>query len=243
MSNLIVANWKMNLSLLEARDLVVSLTSRAQEIPSTLCICPPFPYLSLIQGRLINTPFDLGAQDCSLHDNGAHTGDVSAQMLKELGCSFVIAGHSERRISHQESNAVVKGKAERIHEQGMTAIVCVGESHAQRTSGKTLENIEEQLKGSLPSHPTFENTVIAYEPVWAIGTGQVPTLEEIQETHAFIRTFLKKLSSDAGHCRILYGGSVKADNAREILSLDDVDGVLVGGASLKADTFLAIARA
>lgn len=243
MSNLIVANWKMNLSPLEARDLVVSLADRVQNISSTLCICPSFPYLSLVQGRLMSTSFYLGAQDCSLYDNGAHTGDVSARMLKELGCSFVITGHSERRTDHQESNAVVREKAERVHEQGMTAIICVGESRSQRESGKALESIEEQLSGSLPSRPTFENTVIAYEPVWAIGTGHVPTLEEIQEVHAFIRTFLKNFSSGAERCRLLYGGSVKAENAREILALDDINGVLVGGASLDAVAFSAIASA
>lgn len=243
MTSLIVANWKMNLSPLEARDLTVSLADRSADLSVTVCICPAFPYLSLVQGRLMRASFFLGAQDCSPYENGAHTGDVSARMLKDLGCSFVIVGHSERRVDHHETDTLVKSKADRVQAEGMTPIVCVGESLQDKEDGRTLEIIKHQLEGSLPLQKTFERLVIAYEPVWAIGTGKVPSLEEIREVHAFIRSFLKSISSDAAQCRLLYGGSVKANNASEILHLPDVNGVLVGGASLKAEEFLGICQA
>ncbi len=243
MTSLIVANWKMNMSPLEARDLTVSLADRSSDLSVTVCICPPFAYLSLVQGRFMSASFLLGAQDCSPSENGAHTGDVSAQMLKELGCSFVIVGHSERRGDHHETDALVKAKANRVQAHDMIPIVCVGESFEEREAGKTLDVIKQQLEGSLPLQKTFESLVIAYEPVWAIGTGKVPSLSEIQEVHAFIRSFLRSISSEATQCRLLYGGSVKANNAAEILALSDVNGLLVGGASLKAEEFLSICRA
>ena len=184
----------------------------------------------------------LGAQDCHAGDFGAHTGDINAAMLADAGCSHVIVGHSERRADHGENNAVVQSKAAAAHDQGLVAIICVGETLEQRDSGETLEIITDQVTGSLPPQANAENTVIAYEPVWAIGTGRTPTIDQIIEVHDHMRALLGKQMSNSEAVRLLYGGSVNPGNAKEILAVDNVNGGLVGGASLKAGDFWTICQ-
>ena len=192
--------------------------------------------------RLGGSPVALGGQDCHVAESGAHTGDVSAAMLSDAECRYCIVGHSERRADHGEADGLIRAKAAAIHGQGMISIVCVGETLAQRDAGTTLEIVETQLRGSLPEGANAENSVIAYEPVWAIGTGRTPTLEQIGEVHDHIRSVLAGIAAKGDAMRILYGGSVNPGNARDILALGNVDGGLVGGASLKADDFHAIVR-
>lgn len=215
-----------------------------QGTPFDLLVCPPFTLIAEVGSALSNSGVLLGAQDCHAKTKGAHTGDVSAGMLADLGCKFVIVGHSERRTDHGETDAVVKAKAEAAQAAGLTAIVCIGETEAERDAGQTLHVTGGQLAASLPRGAGAANTVIAYEPVWAIGTGRTPTLEEAHEVHALIRAELfGRLEPKEAEClRILYGGSMKPDNAAAFLALPDVDGGLVGGASLIADDFWAIAR-
>jgi triosephosphate isomerase len=185
----------------------------------------------------------LGAQDCHPAAKGAHTGDVSAEMLRDAGCSHVILGHSERRTDHGEDDALVSAKAAAARRAGLVAIVCVGETEAERDAGRTLEVVERQVRGSFPDGMSAGELVIAYEPVWAIGTGRTPTNADIAAVHAHIRKLLKERMADGDAVRILYGGSMKPSNAKEILAIDDVDGGLVGGASLNAADFWTIARA
>ncbi len=193
---------------------------------------------------LKDTPVKCGGQDCHAKETGAHTGDISADMLKDAGASHVIVGHSERRTDCGESDAVVRGKAEAAWRAGIVSIICIGETKAEREAGSTLDVLSRQLAGSVPAAATAANTVIAYEPVWAIGTGLTPTVGDVAEAHAHIRAELKQLlGAEASRMRILYGGSVKPSNAVELLSVDNVDGALVGGASLKAVDFLGIAEA
>jgi triosephosphate isomerase len=190
------------------------------------------------------TGIAVGAQDCHAKASGAHTGDVSAEMLADAGAAFIIVGHSERRADHGESDAVVKAKAEAAIRAGLVAIVCVGETEAQRRSGQTLDVVGAQLDGSIPAGLTGARLVVAYEPVWAIGTGLTPTPADVAEVHAFIRERLGKLlGADGAGVRILYGGSVKPSNAVELMGVANVDGALVGGASLKAVDFIGIAAA
>jgi len=194
--------------------------------------------------RAQGKPVAIGAQDCHVEAAGAFTGDISAEMLKDAGASAVIVGHSERRTLHGETNALVRAKAQAAWRASLTAIVCIGESKDERTSGRTLDVVGQQLAGSLPNGATARTVVIAYEPVWAIGTGLTPTPADVAEVHGFIRARLGEhcgVQSEA--IRILYGGSVKPANAKELMSVTNVDGALVGGASLKADEFLAIAGA
>ena len=192
---------------------------------------------------LKGTKIKVGGQDCHWSPSGAHTGDVSAEMMKEAGCSAVIVGHSERRTNHGESDETVRKKAEACHRAGLAAIICVGETLEERKSGKTLEVVKRQLAGSVPQGSTAANTVIAYEPVWAIGTGLTPTTAEVAEVHAMIRKELSVLMAGEGPgTRILYGGSVKPSNAAELMSQPHVNGALVGGASLKAADFLGIIK-
>ncbi|MFA6020889.1 MAG: triose-phosphate isomerase [Rhodospirillales bacterium] len=238
---LIAGNWKMNGLLADG----VSLASQVAELAKPrshdcdLLICPPFTLLIEALRAVAGTPVAVGGQDCHAKLSGAHTGDVSPQMLTDLGCRYVILGHSERRADHGETDAEVKAKAEAALAANLTPIVCVGETESERDSGKTLEVVGRQLKGSLPEGGTAEKVVIAYEPVWAIGTGRTPTLDEVEEVHAMIR---RESGLGAG-VRILYGGSMKPSNAKELLALPDVDGGLIGGASLKAADFWAIASA
>ena len=207
-------------------------------------VCPPFTLLTSVKKALRGAKVALGAQDCHFTEKGAHTGDVSPVMLKDIGCKYVILGHSERRADHKESSSLVNQKAVAAHAQGLTTIICIGETEAERLAGKTLQICTTQIKDSVPNDSTASNTVIAYEPVWAIGTGRTPTAADVEQVHAAVRDALaKKLGkAQAAKMRILYGGSVKPGNAKEFLSLPDVDGALIGGASLKADDFLGIAK-
>ena len=236
MRKLAAGNWKMNgmtAAIAEARAVRVSNPSPNVDI----LLCPPATLLTRMAEALANSPIALGAQDCHPAESGAHTGDIAAPMVAEAGASAVIVGHSERRTDHSESDALVKSKAEAAIAAGLSAIVCIGETLEERDAGKTLDVVHSQLSGSLPDGANGANTVIAYEPVWAIGTGKVATPEQIAEVHAALRAKLSDLMEGADNVRLLYGGSVKAANAAEIFAIPDVDGALVGGASLTADDF------
>ena len=209
-----------------------------------LLVCPPATLVAAFAARAAGSPVGIGGQDCHAEPAGAFTGDIAAEMLKDAGASAVIVGHSERRTYHKESDADVRAKALAAWRAGLTAIACVGESRDERVAGKTLDIIGGQLAGSLPDGATAANLVVAYEPVWAIGSGLTPTPKDVAKVHGFIRAQLTRRFGAAGDgVRILYGGSVKPANARELMAVADVDGALVGGASLKADEFLAIAAA
>ncbi|VAW06629.1 Triosephosphate isomerase [hydrothermal vent metagenome] len=235
---LVAGNWKMNGLIASSRE-IDKLNDMITENGANcdVLICPPATLISTLSGRGI----DMGAQDCHMKVSGAHTGDISAAMIRDLGCRYVIVGHSERRADHGETNAIVRAKADTAQEQGLVAIICVGESDLQREKGETLDVVTDQVKGSIPDNATVENTVIAYEPVWAIGTGKVPTTDDVAEVHCVIRNLLLDRFGDQGEMvRIQYGGSVKASNARELMSVANVNGALVGGASLKAEDFYGI---
>ncbi len=209
-----------------------------------IVVCPPFTLIDRAVARVKDSKLVIGAQDCHAQQSGAHTGDVSAEMLANIGARYVILGHSERRVSHGEDDEIVLAKAVAAHQAGLIAIVCVGETRHERDEGRAIEVVGEQLRESIPEAATSANLVVAYEPVWAIGTGLVPTNEQIEEVHAAIRQMLADRLGDGGHSvKILYGGSVKASNAASIFKIRNVDGALVGGASLKASEFAAIISA
>ena len=208
-----------------------------------MLLCPPSPFLAATRAAIGDAAIALGGQDCHMAEQGAHTGDVSAAMLADCGCGYVIVGHSERRADHGEDDATVRAKAQAAQAGGLIPVICIGETLAEREAGQAVEIVTSQLRGSVPDGASAANAVIAYEPVWAIGTGRTPTLEDIAEVHDAIRVALKDMVADAGGVRILYGGSVKPDNATEILRIANVNGALVGGASLKADDFWSIAEA
>jgi len=244
---LIAGNWKMNGLRAEAEARAADLARRTWAVGAPafdLVLCPPFTLVAEVATAVAGSGIAVGGQDCHAMDKGAHTGDVSAAMLADLGCSFVIVGHSERRADHGEDDALVKAKAEAALSAGLGAIICIGETVIERQAGHTLATVAGQLDGSLPTGANAANTVIAYEPVWAIGSGQTPSAEEVQEVHAHIRCMIKKSLGEAaaGGMRILYGGSVKPENAAALLTLADVDGGLIGGASLDMDGFWAIAE-
>jgi triosephosphate isomerase len=243
---LLAGNWKMN--GLRAALAEIRAVDRALGDEPTACdilICPPATLIAEAAKAPVGGRVAIGGQDCHAQVSGAFTGDVSAEMLRDAGATAVILGHSERRQYHGETNADVAGKVSAAKRAGLDAIVCIGESEAERDKGKTLAVVVKQLRESLPQEIGAEEVVIAYEPIWAIGTGKTPTSAQIVEVHAAIRAELAKRfgAEDAGKVRILYGGSLKPANAAEILALPDVDGALVGGASLKAGDFLAIIRA
>ncbi|WP_193370606.1 triose-phosphate isomerase [Pelagibius marinus] len=245
MRALIAGNWKMNGLAEDAKALAAGLKSLSgeAELPADLLVCPPFPYLGLVAQELAGSRITLGGQDCHGANSGAHTGDTAAPMLRDVGCSYVILGHSERRADHGETDALVRGKAEAALAAGLVPIVCVGETEQERNAGQALSVIARQVKGSVPAGMEAERLVVAYEPVWAIGTGRTATAADVVEVHAEIRRLLVGLVGEgAQSVRILYGGSVKPDNAAELLSQANVDGALVGGASLKAEDFWAIAQ-
>jgi len=250
MKKLIVGNWKMNLGAQKASALALDiLRGLDNELPLTkscdFAICPPYIHLPPLDQVIKSSEMKiaLGAQDCSTHETeGAFTGEISAAMLSDYGCSYVIVGHSERRTYHNETNKTVMAKARAAHKAGLTAIICIGETEQERNQGKESEKVSQQLKESLPETATALNTVIAYEPVWAIGTGKTAKTEDVLQMHTLIRGDLAKALSDAQAFRILYGGSMKPENAAELLNTPNVDGGLIGGASLKADQFLAIGR-
>jgi triosephosphate isomerase len=243
MRKLAAGNWKMN-GTASALAEVDALLSAFPDPGCEMLLCPPATLIARMVDRVNGRPLLVGGQDCHFKTAGAHTGDVSAAMLKDAGATHVILGHSERRADHGESDALICSKASAAIAEGLLAIVCVGETEAQRDAGRTLAVVGEQLKGSVPAVVPMAQLVIAYEPVWAIGTGRTPTLEEIAEVHAFMRADLTtRFGADAAGVRLLYGGSVKPSNATEIFAVKDVDGALVGGASLKAADFGAIVAA
>lgn len=241
---LVAGNWKMNgveASLAETASLLERLNA-APGLPADVMVCPPATLLARMAAQLQGSAILVGGQDCHASASGAHTGDISADMIKDAGASAVIVGHSERRTDHGESDETVRAKAAAVLKCGLTAIICIGETEGQRKSGETLAVVSKQLSGSLPEGITPKNTIIAYEPVWAIGTGLTPTPDDVAEVHAHIRSELTESLGEgtAGGIRLLYGGSVKPDNASELMSVANVDGALVGGASLKADDFWGI---
>ena len=245
---LIAGNWKMNGLLEEGVALAKGVGQEFKKTGRRDCevlVCPPFTLLTSVKKAIKGTRVALGAQDCHFAEKGAHTGDVSPVMLKDLGCQYVIVGHSERRTNHHETNELIAKKAEAAINAGLKVIICIGETEAERDSGKTIKVCTDQIMGSVPATATAQNTVIAYEPVWAIGTGRTPTTAEVEEVHASIRKVIsKKLGrANANKMRILYGGSMKPSNAKELLALPDVDGGLIGGASLKVADFTAIIAA
>jgi triosephosphate isomerase (TIM) len=245
---LIAGNWKMNGLSADGLALAKGIAAKRSDNPSVPCdmlICPPFTLIAEVAKAVAGSGVAVGGQDCHAKVSGAHTGDIAAAMLKDVGCSAVIVGHSERRTDHGESDAVVKAKAEAVLAAGLMAVVCIGETLAERDAGQTMAVNRRQLQGSLPDGATAANTVIAYEPVWAIGTGRVATPDQAQEVHAEIRAELaaKIGAAEAAKMRILYGGSMKPDNAKSLLALPDVDGGLIGGAALKVEDFWAIAAA
>ena len=239
---LVAGNWKMN-GLRSSAAEFTRIVEGAQKLTAVdLMICPPATLLVLFAAAAKGTPVLIGAQDCHAEPSGAFTGDLSAEMLKDAGASAVIVGHSERRTYHRETDADVRAKALAARRAGLCAIVCVGETRAEREDGRALTVVGTQLDGSVPDGATADNLVVAYEPVWAIGSGLTPTPSDVAEMHAFVRRRLgSRLGEEGQGIRILYGGSVKPSNAKELLHVANVDGALVGGASLKADDFLAIA--
>jgi triosephosphate isomerase (TIM) len=239
---LVAGNWKMN-GLRGSVSELAEITRSAGEVErADILVCPPATLIAEFAAAVGNTRVRIGAQDCHPEPAGAFTGDLSAEMLKDAGASAVIIGHSERRIHHRETDAQVRAKALAARRAGLLAIVCVGETRVERESGSALAVVEAQLDGSLPDGMSSAGLVVAYEPVWAIGSGLTPSSADIAEMHGFVRRrLLSRFGSTMQGTRIVYGGSVKAANARELMSIADVDGALVGGASLKAQEFLAIA--
>ncbi len=243
---LVAGNWKMN----GLRASLGEITAIAEAVGPALganvdvMICPPAPLVPLAVETGKGTPVAIGAQDCHAKVSGAHTGDVSAEMLADAGASAVIVGHSERRADHDESDETVRAKAEAAWRAGLVAIICLGESEGERKSGATLDVIAGQLAGSVPEGATAANTVVAYEPIWAIGTGLTPTAGDVAEVHAALRKDLSARFGAQGEAmRLLYGGSVKPSNAGELMAVENVNGALVGGASLKAVDFVGILKA
>lgn len=244
MKKLIAGNWKMNGSAASNAALVQALLSGSSDWQCSVAVCVPAPYLAQVQGLVAGTGIDLGAQDVSQHESGAFTGEASASMLQDFGTRYAIVGHSERRQYHGETDVVVATKAQRALAAGITPIVCVGETLAEREAGRTEEVVKRQLAAVIHANGhCISEIVVAYEPVWAIGTGKTATPEQAQQVHAVLRAQLRAASAQADRVHILYGGSMNAANAAQLLSQADIDGGLVGGASLKAADFLSIIAA
>ncbi len=245
---LVAGNWKMNGLLKSSAQVLGEIHAGytpGLRVKVDLAVCPPATLVSAFSHMSVGTRVGIGGQDCHAKESGAFTGDISAEMLADAGATYVLVGHSERRQYHKEKDADVCAKALAAHRAGLTAIVCVGETREERESGKTIAVVRKQLRGSIPADSNSNNLVVAYEPVWAIGTGLTPTTADVAEVHAAIREELKRLVGKAEHAkvRILYGGSVKPSNAAELMAVENVNGALVGGASLVAADFLAIAGA
>ena len=241
---LVAGNWKMNglrSSMAEFEAMLAGASKVAAK--ADLLVCPPATLIAAFAAKLAGSKgLAIGGQDCHPKPSGAHTGDISAEMLADAGASAVIVGHSERRADHGEDDSLVRKKAEAAWRAGLTAIVCIGETQSQRDAGQTLDICGGQLQGSLPEGARADNLVVAYEPVWAIGTGLTPTAKDVEQIHQFIRqTLSARFNQEGARMRILYGGSVKPSNARELMGVANVNGALIGGASLKATDFLAIA--
>jgi triosephosphate isomerase (TIM) len=238
MKKLIAGNWKMNGDVKSAADLIAKIEATVTPELSKSCdfvVCPPFVHIPAVVAAA--KACAVGGQDCSDKESGAFTGDIAAGMLKDIGAAYVILGHSERRQYHKETDETIAAKAKTAHAAGLITIICVGETETEREAGLQESVVGGQLGRAIPETATAENTVIAYEPVWAIGTGKTATAEDIRAMHAFIR------GKVPGNMRILYGGSVKPGNAAEIFAVPNVDGALIGGASLKAEDFMGIAKA
>lgn len=243
---LIAGNWKMN-GLSGSIALATEIRDGAAGLPEgvDLLVCPPATLVASVSQALKGSAVAVGGQDCHPRESGAHTGDISAEMLADAGARYVIVGHSERRENHGETDALVKEKVAAAHRAGLVAVACVGETREQREAGQALDVVRAQVLALLDRSVNSQNMVIAYEPVWAIGTGLTPTVNDVAEIHAAIRESLVSVigADEAGRVQILYGGSVKPSNAKELMAVENVDGALVGGASLVAADFLAIARA
>jgi triosephosphate isomerase (TIM) len=240
---LVAGNWKMN-GLAAARGELTAIIAGAGALAgkADLMVCPPATLIASFASAARNSGVAIGGQDCRADASGPHTGDISAEMLADAGASAVIVGHSERRADHHETDAEVRAKALAAWRAGLAAIVCIGEQRSEREAGKTLDVASRQLAGSLPDGSTAAKLVIAYEPVWAIGTGLTPTPADVAAVHAFVRKrLIERFGAEGGRIRLLYGGSVKPANAKELLTVSEVNGALVGGASLKAEDFLGIA--
>jgi len=243
---LVAGNWKMN-GLKESLNEIGGMSKgydSSLQAKIDMLICTPATLVLSAAHIALGSGIAIGGEDCHANTSGAHTGDISAEMLKDAGATTVIVGHSERRTDHGESNETVKAKAEAGLRAGLLTIVCIGETEAQRKSGDTLAVLKDQLDGSMPEGSKASQVVVAYEPVWAIGTGLVPSSDDVKEAHAFIRENLSaRFGNEGQKMRLLYGGSVKATNAKELMGILNVDGALVGGASLKADDFMGICTA
>lgn len=241
---IIAGNWKMNNDIVQTAALINGITASMASVKAEVIVCPPFTSLLTASQLLAGSAILLGAQDVSLHDSGAYTGEISVAMLKSVGCTYVIVGHSERRQYHAETNEIVNRKAKKVLAGGLRPIICIGETLEERESGVTDRVLTTQTMGVLAglAATDVERSVIAYEPVWAIGTGKTATKEQAEDAHRLIRSVIAGLYSKetAEKVIIQYGGSVKPDNAKELLSQPNIDGALVGGACLKADSFLAI---
>ena len=241
---LIAGNWKMNGSFAANEVLLSALAAGMGGATCQVAVCVPAPYLAQVQGLVEGTGIDLGAQDVSQHESGAYTGEVSANMLRDLATRYCLVGHSERRQYHGETDAMVAAKAQRALAAGITPIVCVGETLAEREAGRTEEVVKRQLAAVIHTNGhCISEIVVAYEPVWAIGTGKTASPQEAQQVHAVLRGQLRAATEQADRMLILYGGSMNAANAAQLLSQEDIDGGLVGGASLKAADFLSIVGA
>jgi triosephosphate isomerase (TIM) len=242
---LVAGNWKMNGLTADLGEVAAIREAVAAGGAGTadIVVCPPATLISAAAKLCSGSAVAIGGQDCHAESCGAHTGDISAKMLRDAGATYVIVGHSERRLEHGETDALVAAKAVAAHDAGLNVILCVGETEAERAAGHALERVAGQLEKSLPRKPRIAQLIVAYEPVWAIGTGVTPTPQDVAEMHGFLRQRLAARLPQGDQVRILYGGSVKPANAAELLHLPAVDGALVGGASLKAEEFLAIAAA
>lgn len=250
MKKLIAGNWKMNGTEGGAVSLIAEIGAGIGQDKGLLetcdfLVCPSFVHINIVKRKIDHdhVPVDIGGQDCAPTENGAYTGNVSAEMLRDMGCRYVILGHSERRMYQNESSGFVSEKAGRAHIHKLIPIICVGEQEEERAAGQEFDVVAQQLSESIPDGATAQNVVIAYEPVWAIGTGKSATPDDVKAMHGFIREKLKENIADHTNMRILYGGSVKPDNAASLFSVENVDGALIGGASLKAEQFLGIAKA
>lgn len=243
---MIAGNWKMNgLSadgLALAGNLASLMKAAGEDAGFDMLVCPPATLVGAVGGAIYGSGIGLGGQDCHAAMSGAHTGDISAAMLADLGCSHVLVGHSERRTDHRETSAEIAAKASAAVDAGLVPVICIGETEAEKDAGRTMEVLGEQVAGSVPGDLGATRFIVAYEPVWAIGTGRTPTAAEANDIHAGIRKLLENKVGDAEIVRILYGGSVKPSNASEFLSCEHIDGALVGGASLKAQDFWGIAQ-
>ncbi len=243
---IVAGNWKMNASKEEVNTLVMGILSGMSEVESKVIVCSPFPYLSQVEALITHSQLHLGAQTISIHPSGAHTGEVSADMIKDFGADYVIAGHSERRSMYGETDQDVANKVKTIVGNGLTALFCIGETLEEREAGETEAVVARQIQAVIDTCgiDAFRNIVIAYEPIWAIGTGVTASPQQAQDTHASIRALLAQNDENiAQSTSILYGGSMNPSNAAELIACEDIDGGLIGGASLKAEDFLQICKA